>query len=311
MEDVTAFEPGMRVPVQSRVRALGNLAERQHGRVAHRQLLALGFSRSAIGRRIESGELVPVHPCVYAVGHAIRTAEAGWMGGVLAAGPDALLSHRSAAAAWDLRRTSSGLVEVSVRSRSRRRLDGVKVHQTRGFHPDDRAKLDRIPLTSLARTLLDNAAVLPLGQVVRMLEQAERLQIFDLGALEALIARSHGRRGLKRLTAAMEAFTGEPTRTNSDWERDLFDFCDDFDIPRPELNVIVEGYEVDALWRDKKLIVELDSWTHHRGRTAFESDRRKYGALQLAGYIVLPITWRRLEQDPGAVAEMIRRRVAA
>jgi hypothetical protein len=288
---------------------LHELAERQHGRVANGQLLALGFSRSGIRRFVAARRLVPVHPGVYAVGHAARTAEAAWMAAVLAAGPRALLSHRSAAAAWELRRTSSGLVEVTAASRSRRSLRGVRVHQTRGFHPHDVARITGIPVTSPARTLLDNAEVLPLRQVIRMIEEAERRQVFDLGAVERLLDRSRERHGVRPIRAALADINGEPARTNSNWERDLLDFCDDHDVPRPELNVIVEGYEVDALWRDKKLIVELDSWTHHRGRTAFENDRRKYGVLQLAGYIVLPITWRRLEQEPAAVAEMIMRLV--
>src|SRR5690349_10926603 len=147
MADVTALQPAMRVTVQSRQRALGELAQRQHGRVAHRQILALGFSRSAIGRKLESGELVQIHPRVYAVGHAVRTVEASWMAAVLAAGIEALLSYRSGAAAWEVRRTSSGLVEVSSRSRSRRRLRGVRVHQTRGFHPEDVAEIDGVPVT--------------------------------------------------------------------------------------------------------------------------------------------------------------------
>src|SRR3954463_8571286 len=109
MADVTATEPVMRATVQSRRRALGELAQRQHGRVTHGQLLSLGFSRSAIGRKLQSGELVPVHPRVYAVGHAVPPAEARWIWGVFAAGPGALLSHRPAAAVWEVRRTSSGL----------------------------------------------------------------------------------------------------------------------------------------------------------------------------------------------------------
>ena len=311
MADVTAYGSAIRTPVQSRELALHALAERQYGRVATRQLLEMGFSRSGIRRWVAARRLIPVHPGVYAVGHAVPTAEAKWMAGVLAAGPGARLSHRCGAAAWEVRRTSSGLVEVTVASRSRRRLRGVRVHQTRGFHPEDVTELQGIPVTSLARTLLDNAEVLPVREIVRMLEQAERLQIFDLGAMERLLARSHGRRGLKPLRVAMAAITGEPQRTNSDWERDLLDFSDAYDIPRPELNVIVERFEVDALWRHARLVVELDSWTHHRGRTAFENNREKIAALQLAGYVVLPITWRRLEREPEAVAEMIRRRVAA
>jgi hypothetical protein len=311
MPDVTALEPGMRVSVQSRERALSDLAERQHGRVAHRQLVALGFSTSGIGRRIVSGRLRLVHPRVYAVGHAVRSANAARIAAVLAADPEALLSHRSAAAAWDLRRRSSGLVEVTVPNRSRHRLNGVAVHQTGGFHPEDVARVDAIPVTSVARTLLDNAEVSPLRDVVRMVEQAERLGLFDLGAVGRLIERSRGRHGIGPLRAAIAAAEGEPPRVNSDWERDLLDFCDDHDLPRPELNVTVEGYEVDALWSDAKLIVELDSWDHHRSRRAFEEDRRRDAALQLAGYVVLRITWRRFEQEPEEVAGSIRRRVAA
>lgn len=233
------------------------------------------------------------------------------MAAVLAAGSGALLSHRSAAAAWDLRRSSSGLVEVTAPNRGQHHLDGVVVHQTRGFHAEDTAQMDGIPVTSPARTLLDTAEMVPPREAVRMLEQAERLGLFDPGAIERLVERSRGRRGLKPLAAAMAEIEGEPPRVNSDWERDLLDFSDDHDLPRPDLNVIVEGYEVDALWREWKLIVELDSWGHHRSRRAFEEDRWRDAALQLADYIVLRITWRRFEEQPAEVARLIRRRVAA
>src|SRR4051794_22920871 len=116
--------------------------------------------------------------------------------------------------------------------------------------------------------------------------------------IERLLARSNGRR-TRTLRQAIAAVTGEPPRTNSDWERDLLDFCDDHGIPRAELNVLVEGYEVDALWRTKKIVVELDSWTFHRSRRAFEEDRRKYAKLQLAKYLVLPIT--RLDDEAAAM----------
>jgi very-short-patch-repair endonuclease len=116
---------------------------------------------------------------------------------------------------------------------------------------------------------------------------------------------------VKPLTQALAELGVEPPRVNSDWERDLLDFCDDFNIPRPELNVIVEGYLVDALWREAMVIVELDSWSHHRCRTAFEDDRERDAVLDLAGYSVLRITWRRMKTNPGAVADQLRRRVGA
>jgi very-short-patch-repair endonuclease len=185
----------------------------------------------------------------------------------------------------------------------------VTVHRVRALHPDDLAERDGIPVTSVARTLLDNAEVLPRRQVVRMIEQAERMGIFDLRAVERMIERSRGRHGVKPLRPAIAAVEGEPPRVNSDWERDFLDFCEEHGLSKPELNSRVKGYEVDALWRDQKLIVELDSYSFHRHRAAFEDDRRKDGTLQLAGYIVLRITWRRVESEPEEVARLLRLRV--
>jgi len=277
----------------------------QHGAVAHRQLVRGGLRAGAIQRLIAAGWLHPLHKGVYAVGHR----GISWLGRcsavVLASGPGAVLSHPPAAGLWEVRRTSSPVLHVTV-PRPRHGPRGVKVHRVRSLHPEDVAEIDGIPVTGLARTLLDNAELLAIRQTVRMIEEAERRLVFDLGALERLLARSHGRHGVKPLLAALAQLNGEPARVNSDWERDLIDFCDDHDIPRPELNVIVKGYEVDALWRRAKLIVELDSWSHHRGRTAFENDRAKLATLQLAGYVVLPITWRRLEREPEEVARQIK-----
>jgi hypothetical protein len=307
MPDVDPLEAAIRRRKGPR-RWIGERAGQQHGVIAHAQLIAAGLSRGAIQRLIAAGWLHPLHIGVYAVGHRDVSWPGRCLAAVLACGPGAVLSHQPAAGLWDVRRSSSATVHVTV-PRPRKGPRGVTVHCVRALHPDDRAEVNGVPVTSLARTLLDNAEVLPLRQVVRMIEEAERLQVFDLGAMEALLGRCHGRHGVKPLRAAMALVTGEPLRTNSGWERDFLDFCDDHDVPRPEVNVIVEGYEVDALWRRCNLIVELDSWTHHGGRTAFEHDRLRYAALQLAGYIVLPITWRRLEREPEEVARMIRRLV--
>jgi hypothetical protein len=210
------------------------------------------------------------------------------MAGVLACGPGAVLSHQTAATLLDLRRSSSPAIHVTTPRRANPR--GLNVHRVRRLHPNDVTEHERIPVTTVPRTLLDLAAVLPVRQVIRAIEQAVRTELFDLVAIERLLGRSRGRRGARLLNAAIAEATGEPPLVNSDWERDLLDFCEDHDIPKPELNVVVEGYLVDALWRDLKLIVELDSYAFHRSRRAFEDDRRRDGALQLAGYMVLRIT---------------------
>lgn len=284
------------------------MAARQHGVVAHKQLIAMGMTRPTIQHWLRRGWLHPIHVGVYAVGHTSISASGRWMAGALGCGPRAVLSHQPAAAHLDLRRSSSPIVHVTA-PRGVAGPTGVRVHRVRSLHPEDFAVIDGIPVTSVARTSLDLAEVLPLRQVIRVLEQAERIGVFDLKAMHALLARSHGRRGLKPLKLALAEVNGEPPRTNSDWERDLLDFCDDYDIPRPELNVLVEGYVVDAFWRDRKLIAELDSWSHHRSRRAFEEDRRRDAILELAGYMVRRITWRMLEEDPEEVARLLKRRV--
>ena len=283
--------------------AVAEFAARHHGVVSQSELLDLGLSRTGVKRWAEDGRLHRIHRGVYAVGHTALSGHGLWMAAVKACGPEALLSHQSGAALCAIRQTSSPIIHVTTPGRASPR--GIRVHRVRQLHPDDAAVVDGVPVTSVARTLLDLADVLPASQLIRAIEQAERLQIFDLGAVNQLVTRSTGRR-VRTLLRAIAAVEGEPPRVNSNWERDLLDFCDGHGIPRPELNVIVEGYEVDALWREKKVIVELDSYAFHRSLRAFENDRLKYAKLQLARYIVLPLT--RLDD---AAAGMISAAIAA
>jgi hypothetical protein len=268
----------MRDQSTSRQKAVAEFADREHGVAAHEELIRLGLSPSAVGRWAADGRLHRVHRGVYAIGRAELSREGRWLAAVKACGPGAALSHQSAAALWGLRRTSSAAIHVTTPRQSSR--CGVTVHTVRRLDPSEWVVHDRIPVTSVARTASDCASVMPTRDVVRLLEQAERLGVFDLGALAA-------RPGLKPALAQMEP---DAPRVNSDWERDLLDWCADIGVPKPELNVIVEGFVVDALWRAKKVIVELDSWTFHRSRRAFEEDRRRVAILQLAGYLVLPLT---------------------
>jgi Protein of unknown function (DUF559) len=128
--------------------------------------------------------------------------------------------------------------------------------------------------------------------------------------MERLISRSHGRRGLRPLTALLVA-ARTPPPTRSELEEAFLDVCRDGDLPMPGLNVVVAGFEVDALWEAQRLVVEVDSWEFHRGRQAFENDRARDAALLLAGYRVVRVTWRMLRDQPAEVAEMLRRLLAA
>jgi very-short-patch-repair endonuclease len=226
------------------------------------------------------------------------------MAAVLTCGGESVLSHRSAGAHLGIAPYNGSWIDVTAptQRRTRRR---VKVHYGR-LHPDDRLVEDNIPATSVARTVLDLAAIVDLRRVERALERAEKLDLFDLRQIKQTCARASGHHGLKTLTQAL-ALHMPDNHARSELERDLLDLCRDHRLPLPLINAIAEGHEVDAFWPDAGLIVELDSWEHHRDRAAFERDRVRDAELGLAGHTVLRITYRRLRDHPEAVAVTIRR----
>lgn len=284
---------------------LGDLAGRQHGVVSTGQLLSLGLSRRAISRRVSAGRLHRIHLGVYAVGHRLLSSRGRWQAAVLAGGPGAVLSHSAAASLWDLRAIGQAAIDVTVPARGRRRQPRIVIHQARCLDPRDVTSRERIPVTTVSRTLLDVAEILDRRQLERTFEQAERLRLLDLQALERMLARSTGRRGVRALGALVrEATTAPPTR--SELERRFLEFCRSSGLPRPCVNVLVAGMEVDAHWPAQRLVVELDGHAFHRTRAAFERDRVRDARLQLAGQRVLRITHRRLEQEPAVVAGTVR-----
>ena len=286
-------------------RAVGEIAARQYGVIARHQLGELGLSEHAVESRLRSGRLLLLHRGFYAVGHSCLSARAHWMAAVLACGEGAVLSHRSAAALWGLRATDGKLVDVTAPTLGRRSHLGLAVHTARSLRPQDRATVDGIPVTSLARTLLDVASLLNARQLERAFEAGERLRILDMRELHELAARSHGHHGLKAFRGLIDDHDPVP-ETRSDLERDFVDFCADHGLPRPVFNVAVEGFMVDALWPSQCLVAELDSWGFHATRTAFESDRARDAALQLAGYNVVRITSWRMSRDAEGAAATIR-----
>jgi very-short-patch-repair endonuclease len=304
--DLTDFLHDSHEQHRSRDRALAEIAGKQHGVISRAQLEALGFGRGTIDHRRVMSRLHTVHRGVYAVGHERLTGRGRWMAAVLACGHGAVLSHRPGGGLWGIVRSESALIHVTVPRRKLHSRRGIRVHAVRSRHPDDVTVRDGIPVTSLARTLLDMAETEPPNQLRRALDQAERLQVLDLFALTSLCARSRGHRGLKPLRAQLEERAGPPPITRSEFEEMFIDFVHEFDLERPVMNVSVLGYEVDALWRQHRLIIELDSRSFHDNPAAFEEDRARDMRLQVAGYRVLRITYRRLLDHPEAVAAAIR-----
>jgi uncharacterized protein DUF559 len=305
MTDVGEFDPAM--PDSGRPRGWGvvEVAERQHGVVAHRQLRALGLRAATIHDWVVARRLHPIHVGVYALGHRCLSREARWMSAVLACGPRALLSHRDAGALWGLLRPGSHAGTDVTTARRCKRRPGIALHRSRRIHPEDRVATGGIPVTSVARTLLDLAEVVRPWRLARAIEEAERCNLFDLRAVDQLIARSRGRHGLKPLKRALRDYR-PPAFTRSGLERRFIELCRAAGLPRPAVNLFIAGGEADVSWLERRLVVELDSHEYHRTQAAFERDRARDATLQLAGYRVLRVTDRRLQREPDSVVRAVR-----
>jgi very-short-patch-repair endonuclease len=245
---------------------------------------------------------------VYGVGHLNRSRETVWMAAVLACGEAAVLSHRSAGAAWGIC-TSSGRPEVTV-PRQRRSRSGIELHRGR-LRADETTVLDNLPVTTVLRTLLDLAATLSQRQLERAINEAEIKRLWDELSLHDLLHRYPRRKGSRNLRAALSKHSEGATATKSDLEELFLAFADRAGLPRPETNVYVERIEVDCVWRAQRVIIEVDSWEIHRTRAAFERDREKSRILQAAGWRCVPITYLQLKHASGAVARDVRRLLAA
>jgi predicted transcriptional regulator of viral defense system len=283
---------------------LARIAERQHGLVSRRQLVAIGLSSKAVTRRVEKGRLHRIHPGIYAVGHLERTSEARWMTAVMACGSGAVLSHLDAAALWKIYDGEGARVHVTSVRKAGGRLDGVQVHRARRLHLDDLTVKDGIPVTTVARTLVDLTDVLGSDRVLRAIREADFLGLLDLDALSAAVERAHGRKRLGVLREAVAAYRpGQIIR--SELEHCFLELVRAAGLPPPETNVKITArgrtYEIDCLWREQGVAVELDGRAAHARIAAFESDRRKDAALNAIGLRPLRFTWLRVTREPGDV----------
>jgi predicted transcriptional regulator of viral defense system len=279
---------------QGRDHALAELATRQHGLVTSRQLAALGFGRGAISHRLKLGRLHPIHAGVYALGHKRLTTRGRWLAAVLACGEGAALSHRSAAGLWGLIHPRAAPVDVTSRH-GRQGRAGISLHQGQ-IHDEDLTTVDAIPVTAVARTLFDLAEVVDERRLERAFEEADRLGLLEMQALEQVCARGRGRHALRPIRRLI-AMSRLPPTTRSPLEDHFTGFCQKHQLPPPATNVLILGLEVDALWPRQRLIVELDGFAFHRHHAAFERDRARDSALQAAGYRVVRLTHRRLQAE--------------
>jgi hypothetical protein len=283
---------------------VAELAERQWGVVSRRQLAALGVSRHTADHWLRAGRLHRVHQGVYAAGHTALRAEGHRLAAVLACGPGAVLSHRTAAAQWGLLRTDQTRIDVTA-PRGRHGAPGIRLHRTRSLDAQDTTHHEGIPITSLSRTLLDLASTARPSELERALAQAERLQLYDHRAITDLITRANGHRGTQVLA---QATSRKPKWTRNEWEAEFLDLIREAGLPEHETNDAFHApdhghCEPDYHWPEHHVIVETDGFETHGTRAAFHADRAKDAALTAAGYRVLRFT---RDDDPALAIKRLR-----
>jgi very-short-patch-repair endonuclease len=294
-----------RLAVERRILALS----RPHGVVHRARLLGAGVTRNMIDHRVRVGWLRPIHRGVYAVG-PVQSDDAPHVAAVLACGQRAVLSHRSAAVLWRLVRQHPGIrAEVTVPLPRCPARSGIRVHRVQMLRPDEVTRLRHVPVTTPARTLLDLASVLSSRELEQALAQAERMYAGTQRRLLALLARYPARAG----TPALRKLLGgshRPALTRSEAEERFLEVVRKAGLSVPDVNVRVHGYELDFLWREEGLAVEMDGFAFHGDRAAFEADRRRDADLAARGIQVMRVTWRQITKEPEATLVRLARALA-
>ena len=281
---------------------IGRIATAQGGSISRAQLLSAGLDDDAIDWRARNGWLYREHRGVYLVGHEALAPLAREQAALLAAGENAVISHSSAAVVWSVARHPGPDVHVTLTVGRRRSRLGLIVHRGPELEPHEIRQIQGLPVTSPARTLLDLAATGYLD-LERAFADAHAQGLVKPYELAAAIERAGPRRGVRALTALINDNASGYTRSQA--ERLLRRLIREAALPEPRFNVRFQKYELDAVWPDQRLVLEVDGYSYHGHRAQFESDRRKDLALTAAGYTVIRVTWRQLCSEPLAVVAVI------
>jgi hypothetical protein len=274
---------------------LRRLAERQAGRVAWWQLRAIGVANQTIVRSAESGYLCQVLPRVYAVGHRAPSVEADLWAAVLYAGPGAMLSHATALWWRGLIDNRPWPIQVATPRRCRS-LTGIRVYARRTC---GRVPHKGLPTTTLEQALLDFAAVAPPERLRYALANADYHKVLNIPALRVIAGT--GRQGSTKLRSAIRRHEPRYAHTRSWLERLFIPLCERAGIPLPDFNVEIQGVLVDAVWREQRLVVELDGKDNHSSWAQIQNDRSKELRLRAGGFDVVRYGTRQVEDEPALV----------
>jgi len=287
---------------------IATLAAAQHGVISLPQLVEIGLSPSGVSGRLQAGRLHRIHRGVYAVGHPRITCRGYWMAAVLAGGVRAALSHQAAGAHHDLR-AWTGRPTITVpgwRASSR----AIEIHTTI-LPADEVTVIDAIPITTVPRTIFDLASVLDRHGLDQVIREAEVRRLSDSLSLPDLLDRYPGRRGVAALRSALAELAVGDGITKGELEARFARFLDAEGLPLPARNAAIHLGDrfivADCLWRDHRLIVELDGHDVHDRRIQSDDDKERDRELLLLGWHVIRVTWRHLHQGRARLARDLRR----
>ena len=284
-------------------RDVAALAGVQGGVIGTGQLAALGVDRFVVRRWVQAGRLHPWLHGVYAVGHTRVGALGRRMAAVLACGEGSVISHQTAADEWDLIRSASGVIHVSVPTPGGRKgHHQVRIHRRPHLPAVSKTTKGALPIITREQTLLDIALTTKPTRLAKAIDQAHHGRVIDHTTLTGL-ARS-GQPGARRLREALKL---PATPTRSELEDAFLDLCDSHGIPRPLVNTQIGPYLVDFLWPEDHLIVETDGYEHHGTRQAFNDDRRRDADLLAAyGLTTLRFTYDDVTRAAASTARTIQ-----
>jgi very-short-patch-repair endonuclease len=285
-------------------RAVWELVKRQHGVIARAQLLEHGLSRHAIEHRLATGRLHLLGRGVYAVGRPDIGRDGRWMAAVLACEPDAVLSHRSAAALWGFGEERDARIDVSVPFARFHGPAWVRAHRRYGLRPSELARQRGVPVTDPIRTLLDLAAVSRPASLERAVNEADRLDLVDPERLREALDDYRGERGVARLRELLDRRTFR--LTDSELERRFLRLVRDAGLPTPLTGQRLNGFKVDFHWPDLGLVVETDGLRYHRTPAQQARDRLRDQAHLAAGLTPLRFTHQQVRFEPARVRETLR-----
>jgi predicted transcriptional regulator of viral defense system len=294
-------------------RAIMALAAEQHGVFALAQLAACGLTERAAQKRAEAGRLHRVHDGVYSLS-PVLTLDGRRMAAVLSVGPDSYLGYASAGVAYGLLAGDGRRWSVII-DHGRGEVPGppeVHVRRSRRLPPEDVTMLRGMPITTVARTLVDTAGEQGGRLIDRVVHEAEVADLLDVAEVLACIERNPGRRGIRRLKRALGVSALEPT--NSRFVAAFERLRSRQGLPLPAYSKWIDGgdrlYECDIVYEDARLIIELDGEQVHRTRKRFHEDRRRDALLAARGWLVVRLTWHRVRHEAAQVADELRAIIA-